>query len=493
MTSAPRRDGLVGDRDAHAAAGAVADVADGVQGLAGAARGHEDSHAGQAPVRLQTGEDRGEDLGRLGHPPHPDLALGGVAAGRAHQLDAAGGQQLEVLDGGRRVPHARIHGRGCDDRAGEGKRGRRQHVGRLAVADPRKRGGRERSDAEELRMGGRVQVREHLRAAVDHDRPAGQRREGGRPDEPLRVGRLHDLHVMARTDEHAHELARLVRRDPPAHADQDHARSVAATVGGPQPFRGDRAGIEQRWRLRRRRSAAPFCLRRPIDNSTQRQLGSLAPVTRRDPPGTEDGHQAGPPAGAPGESQLTIRRSVNWNPHALVTSRAPPVTAPLPHSSHGCSNALQGTRDVGEAAGVRDLRGQDAGVDGLGAADPRRDGVAVRGACLAGVPGTEERARLRADAAAAMDCAWVPDRGAQPGAHGAAGGCGGAAARRYGRGRTRGQRCAGWRRRSSPRAARRLQTITRLRGLYSGGAAAPPSVRTMRRWHRERRWLDAEA
>jgi hypothetical protein len=36
-----------------------------------------------------------------------------------------------------------------------------------------------------------------------------------------------------------------------------------------------------------------------------------------------------------------------------------------------------------------------------------------------------------------------------------------------------------------------LDTITRLRGLYSGGAAVPPSVRTMRRWHRERRWLDA--
>lgn len=38
-----------------------------------------------------------------------------------------------------------------------------------------------------------------------------------------------------------------------------------------------------------------------------------------------------------------------------------------------------------------------------------------------------------------------------------------------------------------------LETITRLRGLFSGGAAAPPSVRTMRRWHRERRWLDAKA
>jgi hypothetical protein len=35
-----------------------------------------------------------------------------------------------------------------------------------------------------------------------------------------------------------------------------------------------------------------------------------------------------------------------------------------------------------------------------------------------------------------------------------------------------------------------LATITRLRALYSGGAASPPSVRTMRRWHRERRWLD---
>jgi hypothetical protein len=34
-----------------------------------------------------------------------------------------------------------------------------------------------------------------------------------------------------------------------------------------------------------------------------------------------------------------------------------------------------------------------------------------------------------------------------------------------------------------------VPTITRLRALYSGGAAAPPSVRTMRRWHRERRWL----
>jgi len=35
-----------------------------------------------------------------------------------------------------------------------------------------------------------------------------------------------------------------------------------------------------------------------------------------------------------------------------------------------------------------------------------------------------------------------------------------------------------------------MLTITRLRARYSGGSAAPPSVRTMQRWHRERRWLD---
>jgi hypothetical protein len=37
-----------------------------------------------------------------------------------------------------------------------------------------------------------------------------------------------------------------------------------------------------------------------------------------------------------------------------------------------------------------------------------------------------------------------------------------------------------------------LPTIRRLRGLHSGGSAAPPSVRTMLRWHRERRWLHLE-
>ena len=36
-------------------------------------------------------------------------------------------------------------------------------------------------------------------------------------------------------------------------------------------------------------------------------------------------------------------------------------------------------------------------------------------------------------------------------------------------------------------------TIARLRGECAGGPAVPPSVRTMQRWHHERRWLSAPA
>jgi hypothetical protein len=38
-----------------------------------------------------------------------------------------------------------------------------------------------------------------------------------------------------------------------------------------------------------------------------------------------------------------------------------------------------------------------------------------------------------------------------------------------------------------------LATIDRLRAAYADGAATPPSVRTMLRWHREQRWLSPPA
>src|SRR5579884_133459 len=70
--------GLLGERDAHPARGAVAEEADRVDGLARAARGDEDAHAGEGRRREQLLGARG-DLGRLGHPPDAPLALGRLA------------------------------------------------------------------------------------------------------------------------------------------------------------------------------------------------------------------------------------------------------------------------------------------------------------------------------------------------------------------------------------------------------------------------------
>src|SRR6185312_220194 len=57
-------------------------------------------------------------------------------------------------------------------------------------------------------------------------------------DEALGVRRLDDLHLMPHPHEHANEVARLVRRDPTADADEDHGRSVAASRPAAQPPQG---------------------------------------------------------------------------------------------------------------------------------------------------------------------------------------------------------------------------------------------------------------
>ena len=82
VTSAPRRGRLLGQREAHAARRAVADVADGVDRLAGAARGHEHAQARRASrPAAQRGLDGGEQLGRLGQAAGAALAERGERAG----------------------------------------------------------------------------------------------------------------------------------------------------------------------------------------------------------------------------------------------------------------------------------------------------------------------------------------------------------------------------------------------------------------------------
>ena len=81
--------GLRRDRDSHPPRRAVADETDRVDRLARAPRRHD--HVSAAECRRGTEQRLGArgDLGRLGHPAHPDLALGQVAARRADDLDAA--------------------------------------------------------------------------------------------------------------------------------------------------------------------------------------------------------------------------------------------------------------------------------------------------------------------------------------------------------------------------------------------------------------------
>src|SRR4051794_9473379 len=69
------RGGLVGQREAHPPARAVADEAHGVERLARAARGDEDAHTLQRAVRGRHRLDRGEQLAGLGQAPGAPLAL----------------------------------------------------------------------------------------------------------------------------------------------------------------------------------------------------------------------------------------------------------------------------------------------------------------------------------------------------------------------------------------------------------------------------------
>ena len=79
---------LLGQRDAHAAGGAIADEPGCVERLAGAAGGDEHALAAEAAGREQRlGAAR--DLGGLGHPPDPPLTLGGLALVGTDELDAA--------------------------------------------------------------------------------------------------------------------------------------------------------------------------------------------------------------------------------------------------------------------------------------------------------------------------------------------------------------------------------------------------------------------
>ena len=125
----PRRGGLLGDGVALLARRAVADEADRIDRLAGAAGGDEHAHAGQVPGSGAS-VDGGHDVGRLGQAAGPHVAAGQTADAGLDHVDAAAAQHRQVVLHGRVLPHLGVHGRADHHRAPGGQqRGREQVVG----------------------------------------------------------------------------------------------------------------------------------------------------------------------------------------------------------------------------------------------------------------------------------------------------------------------------------------------------------------------------
>ena len=230
--AALRRD--PGERVALPARRAVAEEADGVEGLAGAARGDHHPPAGEVagqrvgPLQQQPGQLG--DLGGLGQAPGPGVAAGEPARGRLHDDRAAATQQRHVVPRGRVLPHLGVH------------RGHEQH----------RAAGREQRGGEQV-----------VRAAV---RGAGQqvRRRRGDDDE---VGLLAELDVRdRRARRRTPRCARAARTAPRTWRRRRTAAPTPWAARGPRARSRSAAGAARtpcRRRCRRRPRAGPGAASRP--------------------------------------------------------------------------------------------------------------------------------------------------------------------------------------------------------------------------------------
>src|SRR5215211_5102431 len=202
---------LGGEGDAHPPGRAVAEKAHGVDRLARAARGDDDTFAGQRAVlgRKQLVDSVG-DLARLRHPSDARAALRELALGGPDELDAARTQELGVRLGRGMRPHPVVHGRGGDERAPMSKGGLGEEAVREAVCELRHGVGGQRRDHVEV---GPLEVRIQV-FACGATRERGERLRG---HEALCAARHDRDYLVAVPDEAADQLACLVGGDPPAH------------------------------------------------------------------------------------------------------------------------------------------------------------------------------------------------------------------------------------------------------------------------------------
>ena len=155
-----------------------------------------------------------EDLLRLGHPPHSELALGGLALVWPDQLDAALTQRRRVRLRRRVSPHAWVH-RGRDEHgAAVGERSLGQDVVGKPVGELRHRVRGQRRDHEQVGAG-QVRIEVLLR------RPPSECGESLPPHEPVGAARDERDDVVPRTHEQARQLTGFVGGDAAGNAKKD--------------------------------------------------------------------------------------------------------------------------------------------------------------------------------------------------------------------------------------------------------------------------------
>ena len=219
------------DRGSETPGGAVAEVADRIDGLACAARAHGESQAQQIarPARFTHGRKHGgDDVARLAQAPDARIRARQAPGGRADEAHAALAQNGDVFLRGGVEPHLRVHRRSDEDRARRGQHDARQHVVGDSRANLRESVGRGRNDHDRIGLSGKPHVGDVgcVLADVGVDPAPGQRLPRDGADKVKGGAGGDDGDAVPRLLEQTNGGARLVRRDAAGDADDDRKKAL---------------------------------------------------------------------------------------------------------------------------------------------------------------------------------------------------------------------------------------------------------------------------
>ena len=230
--------GLPGDGVAHAAAGVVGEVADGVQGLLGGTGGDGDMDAGEGllPGQLH-GDSVQQDL-RLRQLAAAHILAGQKAAGGLDDAEAVLPEGLKVILGDGVFQHGGIHGGGDQLAALGGQDRGGQHIVRDAVGELREDvggGGGDEDQVRRLREGDVVDIVLKIPGeGVHHAAVVRQGLKGQGGDELGGVFRHDDVDLRPRLAETAGDAGHLIGGDAAGDA-QEHTLSGELFHGSSHP------------------------------------------------------------------------------------------------------------------------------------------------------------------------------------------------------------------------------------------------------------------